>query len=49
MLGSPPSGSGGPPIDERHDRERERVSLDDEWDDAFGWTYGRKLWNVGCG
>jgi hypothetical protein len=23
--------------------------LDDEWEDAFLWSYGPRLWNVGCG
>ncbi len=27
----------------------EADGLDDEWEDAFFWGYGRRLWNVGCG
>lgn len=23
--------------------------LDPEWDDVFAWSYGQRLWNVGCG
>ncbi len=23
--------------------------LDDEWEDAFSWSYGPRFWNVGCG
>ena len=23
--------------------------LEAEWDEAFGWSYGRRVWNVGCG
>ncbi len=25
------------------------AALDDEWEDAFCWSYGPRLWNVGCG
>jgi hypothetical protein len=24
-------------------------ALDAEWNEAFAWGYGRRLWNVGCG
>ncbi len=27
----------------------ERGALDAEWDQVFAWSYGRRLWNVGCG
>lgn len=23
--------------------------LDPEWEEAFNWSYGPRLWNVGCG
>jgi hypothetical protein len=23
--------------------------LDPEWEEAFHWSYGRRLWNIGCG
>jgi hypothetical protein len=23
--------------------------LGSDWDDAFAWSYGRRVWNVGCG
>ncbi len=23
--------------------------LDPDWEDAFFWSYGPRLWNVGCG
>jgi hypothetical protein len=25
------------------------TSLGADWDEAFSWSYGRRLWNVGCG
>ena len=24
-------------------------TLDPDWDDVFAWSYGPRLWNVGCG
>jgi hypothetical protein len=24
-------------------------ALEPEWDEMFGWSYGRRVWNVGCG
>jgi hypothetical protein len=26
----------------------EAAHLEHDWDDAFAWSYGRRLWNVGC-
>jgi len=23
--------------------------LDPDWDDVFAWSYGPRLWNLGCG
>jgi len=23
--------------------------LDPEWDEVFGWSYGQRAWNIGCG
>jgi hypothetical protein len=25
------------------------AQLDPEWDEVFSWSYGLRLWNVGCG
>jgi hypothetical protein len=30
-------------------RDRGADALEPEWDETFGWSYGRRVWNVGCG
>ena len=29
--------------------DRVADALEPEWDEMFGWSYGRGVWNVGCG
>ncbi len=26
-----------------------KSELDEEWEDAFFWSSGPRLWNIGCG
>ncbi len=37
------------PLEPRTAERDERGTLDAEWDDVFAWSYGPRLWNVGCG
>lgn len=41
--GAPPANSPGFGIEEVSQ------GLDPEWEEAFNWRYGPRLWNVGCG
>lgn len=29
--------------------EGKAAALDAEWDETFAWSYGPRIWNIGCG
>jgi hypothetical protein len=39
------------PVPEPHGLTVREVpqELDPEWDEVFNWSYGPRLWNIGCG